>query len=323
MTSNQAVEVQDLVRRFGDREALRGISFGVGTGEIFALLGPNGGGKSTLFRILSTLIAPTSGRASVLGRDVVREPREVRRHIGVVFQQPSLDERLPVIENMIHHGHLYGMRGRALMDRAHEMLRRLGVEDRARDMVKDLSGGLARRVELAKGLLHKPQLLLLDEPSTGLDPAARLEFLRLLAELRDSEKVTVLLTTHFLEEAERADRVAILDRGSLVTVGEPGALRASIGGDVVTIQSGNASALGDGIRDRFGLAPIVVNGTVRVEAPRGHEILRDLVDAFQGEIQSASFGKPTLEDVFVRLTGHKLQDDAAAAGPREVAGGTS
>lgn len=312
-----ALEVRSLVRRFGDRVALNEISFSVPPGEIFALLGPNGGGKTTLFRILSTLLPPTSGDARIFGRSVVESPREARRSLGVVFQNPGLDSHLSVLDNLIHHGHLYGLHGRELRRRAMDRLARFGVEGRARDLVGTLSGGLARRVELAKGILHDPPLLLLDEPSTGLDPSARLEFMGVLSQLRKSQEVTIVLTTHFLEEAEKADRVAILDAGRLVAQGHPGDLRASIGGDVVSLHAADAPGLREKIAERFGLEAALVNETVRVEAPQGHQFLRDAVEAFPGEIRSASFGRPTLEDVFVHLTGHRMDEEAPSDGAAE------
>jgi ABC-2 type transport system ATP-binding protein len=308
-----AVEIRDLEHRYGQREALKGITFQVAPREVFVLLGPNGGGKSTLFRILATLLSPTGGQARILGEPVAEGGAQVRRRIGVVFQSPSLDTRLTAAENLVHHGHLHGMHGPALRRRATDLLGTFGVADRARDRVETLSGGLARRVELAKALLHSPDLLLLDEPSTGLDPAARREFMSVLLSLRDSRGVTMILTTHFLEEAERADRVGILDAGRLVATGSPDALRARIGGDVVTLQTASPASLSARVKERFGLEATVINGSVRVEAARGHEFIRDVVDAFPEDVRSATFGHPTLEDVFVRLTGHRLDDAGEAA----------
>jgi ABC-2 type transport system ATP-binding protein len=297
-----AVHVEELRHSYGDREALAGVSFSVARGEMFALLGPNGGGKTTLFKILSTLMAPTSGRVELLGHDIVSEPFLVRRRLGVVFQHPSLDQKLTVIENLAHHGHLYGIAGRQLQSRAQAMLARVGLTERANDLVETLSGGLQRRAELAKGLLHEPALLVLDEPNTGLDPAARRDFMNYLHHLREQEGVTILLTTHFMEDAERCDRVGILHEGRLVALGAPDALKQSIGGDIVVIQASDPYGLQKKLRERFGYEPTLVDGTLRVERPRGHEFIRDIVEAFPSEITSAAFGKPTLEDVFIHLT---------------------
>ena len=314
MPEEAAIRIDALSHLYGERAALRDVSFEVKRGEIFSLLGPNGSGKTTLFRILSTLLRPSAGRASVLGFDVARDPGQVRRRMGVVFQSPSIDGKLTVAENLHHHGRLYGMAGRELKDRIARSMERLGIADRAGDRVETLSGGLQRRVELAKGLLPKPDVLLLDEPSTGLDPAARRELGRYLEELRDQDRVTVVLTTHYLEEAERSDRVAILHQGRLVSIGEPDGLKASVGGDVVVIQPHDVAALAERIRERFGIDAVAVDGTLRVERPRAHELVRDLVEAFGREIKSVTFGKPTLEDVFVHLTGDRFTDGAQTGG---------
>jgi ABC-2 type transport system ATP-binding protein len=307
-----AVTVEDLWHRYGDRDALAAVTLGVSRGEIFGLLGPNGGGKTTLFKILSTLLVATRGRVTVFGHDMAREAAHIRRHLGVVFQHPSLDPKLTVSENLRHHGHLYGMRGRALGERECAVLDRLGLAQRARERVETLSGGLQRRVELAKALMHRPDLLLLDEPSTGLDPGSRRDFVRYLDHLRLTEGVTVLLTTHLLDEAERCDRVGVLHKGALVGLGAPEELKAKVGGDVVVIRSPHAEALQSKIRERFGCEAVLADGSLRVEVPRGHEFAREVVNLFGDAVQTVSFGKPTLEDVFVHLTGRRLWVEDAA-----------
>jgi ABC-2 type transport system ATP-binding protein len=312
-----AITCAGLGFRYGDREALRDISFRINEGEIFGFLGPNGGGKTTLFKILSTLVPVQSGKAEMLGRDLKGETIAIRRSLGVVFQHPSLDGKLTVGENLRHHGHLYGITGQRLKDRSAAMLEQLGLTSRTRDLVETLSGGLQRRVELAKALLHEPQLLLLDEPSTGLDPAARREFSNYLAHLRESQGVTVVLTTHYMEEAERCDRIAILHQGNLVAIDRPAALKQEVGGDVVVIRADAPELLARKIEQRFKLKGQIVDGTIRVERPRGHEFVREVVDIFGAEIESVSFGKPTLEDVFVHLTGHQFFAGAALATEQE------
>lgn len=309
MPTTAALETSRLAHRYGERTALTGLDLQVFAGEIFALLGPNGGGKTTLFRLLSTLIPIQSGAARVLGYDVARQTADVRRRIGVVFQAPSLDKKLTVVENLHHQGHLYGMSGGALRHRANEMLTRLGLADRRRDLVETLSGGLRRRVELAKGLLHHPRLLLLDEPSTGLDPGARSDLWDYLQQIRRDDGVTVVLTTHLLEEADKADRLAILNAGSLVALDTPDRLRASVGGDTLTIESEQPDELVAAISGRFGMAATVVDGSVRLEQPDGHQWVARLVEAFPGRVQSIKLGKPTLEDVFIARTGHKFWSD--------------
>ena len=310
----RAVEVEHLHHRYGARVALVDVTLDVWRGEILGFLGPNGSGKTTLFKILSTLISATGGSVRVLEHDLRREAQHIRRHLGVVFQHPSLDPKLTALENLRAHGMLYGLRGPALTARANVLLSRLGVADRMRDRVETLSGGLQRRVELAKALVHQPDLLLLDEPSTGLDPRARRDFTEYLRQLRDHEGVTVILTTHILDEAERCDRVGIMDRGNLVALGSPQELKSKVGGDVVVVQCRGPEALQERIRERFGCEPVLVDGTLRVERPRGHEFVREVVEAFPGDIQSITFGQPTLEDVFVHLTGRRLETDDAGQG---------
>jgi ABC-2 type transport system ATP-binding protein len=292
-----SVDVEGLTHRYGERIALDAVSFSVRSGEVFGLVGPNGGGKTTLFKILSTALAPSSGTARVAGIDV--RDGAVRRKIGVVFQAPSLDGKLTVAENLLHHGHLYGLSGAGLRQRIGEELARFGLSDRAADRVEKLSGGLQRRVELAKSLLHRPEVLLLDEPSTGLDPGARRD---LWDALKGLKGVTVLLTTHLLEEAERCDRLAILHKGKVVALGEPMALRAEIGGDVVTVRSRDPQGLAAAIKEKLGESSQVVDGTVRLSRERGHEFVGRLVEALPQLIESVTVAKPSLEDVFMAKT---------------------
>ena len=311
--SDIAIQVQALRHNYGDRVALDDINFEVKRGEIFGLLGPNGGGKTTLFKIISTLLHPSAGSARVFGDDILTAQDAVRRHLGVVFQHPSLDGKLTVLENLRCHGFLYRMSGAVLQRRAELVMQRVGLRERAGDRVETLSGGLQRRAELAKALLHEPALLLLDEPSTGLDPGARREFMQYLQQLRDQEGATVVLTTHYMEEAERCDRVALLHGGKLVRVDAPSVLKDEVGGDVVVIQTPDGEGLRSKIRDRFACEPTLVDGTLHVEHARGHEFLRDLVDAFPGDITHVTYGKPTLEDVFIHLTGRRFWGEDAEA----------
>lgn len=301
-----AVEVEGVRYAYGDREALADVTFTVPRGEIWAFLGPNGGGKTTLFKILSTLMRPTGGRVRIFGHDLAHEPHAVRPRLGVVFQDPSLDPKLTVMENLIHHGHLYGLWGETLQSRARGILEQLGLEDRVRDLVETLSGGLRRRTELAKVLMPRPELLMMDEPSTGLDPGARQDFTAYLRQLCQQDHVTILITTHLIDEAEQCDRVGILHEGRMVTMGEPDALKRMVGGDVVVIDAYNPGELQGKIRERFGCEAVLVDGTLRLERPGGHEFVREIVEAFPGAVKSAAFGRPTLEDVFIRLAGRRL-----------------
>jgi len=264
-----------------------------------------------LFRILSTLLAPTGGRAAIGGHDVVREPQEVRRLIGVVFQSPSVDVKLTVRENMVHQGHLYGLHGPSLEARIDEMLGRVAMRDRSDARVETLSGGMRRRVDLAKGLLHRPALVLLDEPTTGLDPGARRDLWQYLQILRDEERVTVLVTTHLMEEAERCDRLAIYANGSVVALGTPAELKSEIGGDVILLESPEPESLAKRIEQRFALHPTVLDHRVRLEIESGHRFVTDVVEAFPGEIEGVSVHKPSLEDVFIRRTGHRFWTEAS------------
>jgi ABC-2 type transport system ATP-binding protein len=303
------IDLDRLSHNYGDRLALDCLSFAVQPAEIFGLLGPNGSGKTTLFRILSTLILPTGGRALVGGFDAAREPNKVRRQTGIVFQASSVDIKLTVAENLKHQGHLYGLSGSALKTRIREVLGWVGLSDRAHDYVDTLSGGMRRRVELAKGLIHSPSILLLDEPSTGLDPGARRDLWQYLGMLRDQAGVSILVTTHLMEEAERCNRLAILSEGKLVGLGSPAELKSSIGGDVVLFEAGSeeaASALAGKIASRFAVAPVALGRTVRLELAEGHRFLTAVVEAFPGEIDSVSVAKPSLEDVFIQRTGHRF-----------------
>ncbi|MBU3664573.1 MAG: ATP-binding cassette domain-containing protein [Chthoniobacterales bacterium] len=313
---NGPVRAENLKKVFGARTALDDVSFSVGEGEIFGLLGPNGGGKTTLFRILSTLLPPTGGTASVCGHDVTRDPAGVRRCLGVVFQSPSLDPQLTVAENLRYGGNLYGLNGAGLEERLREMAEALRVADRLNDRVKILSGGLQRRVEIAKSLLPRPRVLLLDEPSTGLDPVARVDLWSILEQLRAKFSMTVVLTTHLMDEGERCDRVAILHHGKLLACDAPSALRATVGSDVLTLVGRDPAALAEKLQAEFGWAASLQDGEVRVEIPAAHEQVARIVEAFPGEIRSVTAGHPTLEDVFVRLTGERLSapffDDAPA-----------
>jgi ABC-2 type transport system ATP-binding protein len=309
MSAEWAVSVQNIVHRYGARLALRGVSLQVAGGELFGLLGPNGCGKTTLFRILATSLPPSDGQAQVFGLDVVQQAPRVRRTIGVVFQSPSLDKKLTAAENLMHHGHLYGLRGLRLRERIREVFDAIGLADRADDRVEQLSGGMQRRVEVAKGLLHQPRLMIMDEPSTGLDPGARRDMWTYLAQVRDRDNLAILLTTHLMDEADRFDRVAILNRGELVAIGTPGELAAEVGGEVVTLQASDPRGLAGRIQGQLGLACTVIENTVRIEQERGHELVAMLFDSFPGEIITVTVRRPTLEDVFLRKTGHGYRAD--------------
>lgn len=300
--------------------ALDGVSFDVNPGEIFGILGPNGSGKTTLFRVLATLLRPRprngalSGQLSIFGCDVVTQSASVRRHLGVMFQMPSLDHKLTAAENLMHHGHLYGLHGPSLRARINELLERFGLDTRRGEYVERFSGGMRRRVELAKALLHQPRLLLLDEPATGLDPGARRDLWNLLSALRREQGVTVALTTHLMEEADRCDRLAVMCRGRVAALNSPDRLKDAIGGDVITIEPDDPEDIDDlrkVINVRFspwppGGEPAVHGGRIHLEKPDGAAFVATLSGAVAGRTRSITVGKPTLEDVFLHLTGHTL-----------------
>ncbi len=303
------ISLQQLTHNYGSRLALDHLTFDVRPAEIFGLLGPNGSGKTTLFRILSTLMVPTGGHACLHGFDAATEPNKVRQQTGIVFQARSLDIKLTVAENLKHQGHLYGLKGAHLKRRMEEVLARVGLSDRAKDTVETLSGGMQRRVELAKGLIHSPSILLLDEPSTGLDPGARRDVWQYLRMLRDEEGVSILVTTHLMEEAEHCDRLAILSEGKLVALGSPFELKSEIGGDVVTFETAGpeaAETLSQKIANRFILSPTVLGNTVRLERKDGHKFVTEVVEGFPGLVEGISVSKPSLEDVFIQRTGHRF-----------------
>src|SRR6476620_1276224 len=237
LSNTAAIAVHELVHRYGDRTALNGVSFEVRAAELFGLLGPNGSGKTTMFRILSTLMVPVAGHAIILGHDGAKDPSQLRREIGVVFQAQSIDLKLTAAENLRHQGHLYGLHGSPLKSRIAEMLGRVALADRAGEKAETFSGGMQRRLELAKGLLHGPHVLLLDEPTTRLAPGARRDLWQYLRILRDEEQVTVLVTTHLMEEAERCDQLVILNEGRVVALGTPAELKHEIGGDVIVLET--------------------------------------------------------------------------------------
>jgi ABC-2 type transport system ATP-binding protein len=251
-------------------------------------------------------MVPVSGRAVILGCDAAREPNRLRRQIGVVFQAQSIDVKLTAAENLMHQGHLYGLHGAGLKSRIAEMLERVGLADRAREKAETFSGGMQRRLELAKGLLHHPSVLLLDEPTTGLDPGARIDLWRYLQILRDEEHVTIVVTTHLMEEAERCDRLAFLSEGKLVALGTPTELKDEIGGDVISLETADSEGLAANIRARFQVEAKALPNQVRLEREQGHRFITALVEAFPGEIESITVSKPSLEDVFIRRTGHRF-----------------
>lgn len=313
MTTPAFLSVENLTHRYGDRLALDRLSFSVQQGEIFGLLGPNGSGKTTLFRLLSTLLPLQDGTITLDGISLRYDLAGIRQHLGIVFQSPSLDKKLTVGENLKHQGHLYGLCGTALTERIAELSAKFKIDDRLKDKVETLSGGLQRRVEVAKGLLHRPSLLILDEPTTGLDPNARLELWNYLQEVNQREKITILVTTHLMDEAERCHRLMILDRGLRVCLDTPHALKSALRGSVITVQSADAATLAEQITAKLSLKPSLVGGSLRIETPgdqteSGPKLVAQLVAAFPDKVDSITLSQPTLEDVFIHLTGRRFEN---------------
>jgi len=321
-----AIAVRDLSHAYpatGWREAkpaLHNISFDIEPGELVAILGPNGGGKTTLFRILATMLRPyphQPGAARIFGHDVTGDAQAVRQQIGMVFQSPSVDDKLTAAENLRHQGRLYGLRGSELRDRIAQGLEQFGLSERAHERIDRFSGGMRRRLELAKALLHRPKLLLMDEPATGLDPAGRRDLAEHLERLKREQGTTIALTTHLMDEAERCDRVAILDQGRLRAIDKPAALKAMVGGQVVTIEptpiAGNSpKELARAVEGCIGgfdgsTGPRVVGQSVRFETSEGPDLIADLAHEMPARLQRVTLGQPTLEDVFFHLTGEAFE----------------
>ena len=298
-----AVAVREVTFAYGERQALAGISFSVARGSVQGFLGPNGSGKSTLFKLLSTLVPLQQGSARILDLDLAHDTAAIRRRLGVVFQSPAVDKKLSVRENLRYGGHLYGMSGKALEVRIDGLLVHADLQDRQRDMVGELSGGLRRRVEVAKGLLHKPEILLLDEASTGLDPAARRSMWTLL---KSQSAVTVLFTTHLMDEAAEADHLLLLDQGRVVAEGAPRALMRDLGEQILEIQSNNATQLAIDLQTKLGVTASVFDDVLRIEVPNCHELVPKVMHGFGAQVQRLTLQHPTLEDVFLRKTGKRF-----------------
>lgn len=305
-SSAASIVCRDVHHRYGEHDALRGVDLTVAAGEIFALLGPNGSGKTTLFRLLSTLVPVQRGTVEVAGINAARDPLEVRRRIGIVFQSPSLDKKLSVDENVACQGALYGLTGPALAARRDEVLKQMRLLDRRGDRCEKLSGGLKRRVELAKGMLHRPRVMLLDEPSTGLDPSARLDLWQALREMADAG-ITVVLTTHLLEEADKADRLAIMFEGRVIAEGTPTSLREAMGEGLITVSAADLDAVEAVLRSEMRLETQRVSNQIRIRSGASAELVPQIARRLGDRVQSISLGRPGLEDVFIEKTGHRFE----------------
>jgi len=301
--------VRELKKSYNDIAAVKGVSFTIDRGEIFGFLGPNGAGKTTTISMLCTLLIPTGGRATVNGFDVVKNKLAVRKSIGLVFQDPSLDERLTALENLIFHAMIYGI-GKADRDRRiPDVLELVELSGRQNDLVKTFSGGMKRRLEIARGLLHRPKVLFLDEPTLGLDPQTRYHIWEYVQQLIEDEGLTIFLTTHYMDEAENCDRIAVVDDGELIAMNTPEELKESIGGEVVLIVAEDNRKASLEIKDKFNIAVQEVNGELSLKVANGSHFMPELIKALETTVISISLRKPTLEDVFLDLTGRRIRDE--------------
>ena len=306
--STLAIEVNDLRKSFDEVEAVRGVSFEVAAGEVFGFLGPNGAGKTTTINMLCTLAKPTAGSARVAGHDVVRERDDVRRHIGLVFQDPTLDGYLTAEQNLRLHAELYGVDPALVPGRMRQVLEMVGLSERREATVMTFSGGMRRRLEIARGFLHSPRVLFLDEPTIGLDPQTRSSIWRYIALLQEREEITIFMTTHYMDEAEFCDRIAIMDQGQIVALDTPEALKAQVGADRVRIQTEDDDAAIAALAGRFDLEATISEGAVTFFVSSGEEFVPRLFAELGVAIRSVSVSRPTLDDVFMSHTGTTIRD---------------
>jgi ABC-2 type transport system ATP-binding protein len=307
-----AVSVNGLVKSYDEVEAVRGIDFEVQAGEIFGFLGPNGAGKSTTISMLCTLVRPTGGSALVAGHDVVTERDEVRRSIGLVFQDTTLDGYLTAEQNLRLHAELYGVPRDAVLERMRQVMEMVGLWERQSSRVNTFSGGMKRRLEIARGLLHSPRVLFLDEPTVGLDPQTRSSIWSYIRELKAREDITIFLTTHYMDEAEYCDRIAIMDQGRIIVLDTPETLKANVGKDRVQIQTGDDQAAIDALREQFGIEATVAEGAVTFGVADGEQFVPRLFAEFDQPIRSVSVSRPSLDDVFMSYTGTTIRDAEAS-----------
>ncbi|MEA1958476.1 MAG: ATP-binding cassette domain-containing protein [Chloroflexota bacterium] len=308
------IEVKHLYKKFGRFTAVNDVNFEVREGEIFGFLGPNGAGKTTTINILCTLMRPTKGRVILNGFDVVKKPNEVRKSVGLVFQDPSLDLKLTAMQNLQFHASVYDVPRDVAKRRIKKVLDMVELWDRRKDTVQTYSGGMRRRLEIARGLLHFPRVLFLDEPTLGLDPQTRSHIWDYILELRKRLNITVFLTTHYMDEANVADRIAIIDHGKIVALDTPDNLKRMVGGDVITMKTDNIEAAAVEIREKYGIEAHQVSDGISFEVQNGEEFIPTLVRDFKSGLQGISLHRPTLEDVFLKLTGREIREEAGGEG---------
>ncbi len=311
-----AIEVCELSKQFKTVLAVDRVSFKVGTGEIFGFLGPNGAGKTTTVRMLCTLTRPTSGSARVAGYDVCTQSSAVRRSIGIIFQDPSLDDRLTATENLRFHAMVYKVPRNEIKRRITEALSWMGLSERSHDLVRNFSGGMKRRLEIARGLLHSPKVFFLDEPTLGLDPQTRSRIWERLLELRRQQNMTLFLTTHYMDEAEKCHRIAIIDHGRIIALDTPAGLKAQVQGDCIKLTTADNSKAAEEIKLRYGISPTMADGELTFSVPAGDEFVPRLVRELSVPVRSVTLRPPTLEDVFLKLTGREIRDEEASSRDR-------
>jgi ABC-2 type transport system ATP-binding protein len=303
-----AISVRGLTKRFGEIDAVRGVSFEVAAGEVFGFLGPNGAGKTTTINMLCTLAKPNDGSATVAGHDVVHERDDVRRNIGLVFQDPTLDGYLTGAQNLKLHAELYGVQSDLVAPRMRQVLEMVGLWDRRDHAVATFSGGMRRRLEIARGLMHSPRVLFLDEPTIGLDPQTRRSIWTYIRELKEREEITIFMTTHYMDEAEWCDRIAIMDHGQIVAMDSPATLKAQVGTDRVTIHTDDDDGAIAALAQQFGVEARIAEGAVTFGVAAGEQFVPRLFAEFGIPIRSVSVARPTLDDVFMSYTGTTIRD---------------
>jgi len=306
-----SIEVEQLSRDFGRLKAVESVSFDVRQGEVIAFLGPNGAGKTTTINMLCTLLKPTGGRATVNGYDVATQRREVRNSIGLVFQDPTLDEYLTAEQNLRFHAYAYRVPRAEAEKRISELMALVELSDRRKSKVRTFSGGMKRRLEIARGLLHHPQVLFLDEPTLGLDPQTRRHIWDHILELRRQHGLTIFLTTHYMDEAEVADRIGVIDNGHIIALDTPDRLKDGLGGDVVTLEAQDTAAAAAELAEKYGVNPVIEDGSISFSVPQGEKFLPRLCGSFKSPLISVGVHRPTLDDVFLKLTGHAIRNQEA------------
>jgi ABC-2 type transport system ATP-binding protein len=307
------IRTENLCKYFNGIKAVDGVTFSVEKGETFGFLGPNGAGKTTTINVLCTLLKPTSGKAYINGYDVTEDPFNVRKSIGLIFQEPSLDDRLTAEENLDFHGMIYDVPKDVRKERKKELLEMVDLHDRRKDVVKTFSGGMKRRLEIARGLLHHPRILFLDEPTLGLDPQTRNHIWKHIHHLRDDYSITIFMTTHYMDEAENCDRIAIIDYGKIVASGTPDKLKNLVGGDVITIKTIDDEKAEKEIGERYNLHVRRDSKGIHLEIQNGEEFIPQFISSFSTKINSINLRRPTLDDVFLKLTGHEIREQEASA----------